>query len=199
MTQKIFTITAPSGAGKTTLAQALQAYGYWVEAISHTSRKMRDGEVEGTTYYYKSKDKFQSMIGCEEFAEWVEYDGSYYGISHKEIERVMKTGSHVFIIVDYNGFTQIKEQYPDSVNIFLHMTKEDCMANMLLRGDSIKSATSRIEKYDDEMKNRGEFDYVVKNVRGQQLATESILKAIVSQYSRAKSPLRLQGGEPCSI
>lgn len=180
--QQVFTITAPSGAGKTTLAQSLQTYGYWVEAISHTSRKMREGEIEGTTYYYKSRTEFETMIAQGEFAEWVEYDDNYYGISHKEIERVMATGFHVFIIVDHNGFTQIKEQYPDSVNIFLHMTKEDCMANMLLRGDSIKSATSRIERYDDEMKNRGDFDYVIKNVRDKQDSIVYILKMIVNQY-----------------
>jgi guanylate kinase len=190
MTQQLFTITAPSGAGKTTLAQALQAYGYWVEAISCTSRNIRDGEQEGTTYYYKSKDEFETMIENGEFAEWVEYDGNYYGITHKEIKRVLQTNKHVFIIVEHGGFLQIKEQYPNSVNIFLHMSKEDCMANMLMRGDSMKSATKRIEKYEDEMKNRGEFDYVVKNVRGQQLATERILKSIVSQYSKSKPPLR---------
>jgi guanylate kinase len=178
----LFTITAPSGAGKTTLVKALEAYRAWVEGISTTSRIIRDGEVEGKSYYYKSKAEFIEMDERAEFAECVEYDGKFYGITKEEIKRVQSISKHVVIIVEYNGYKQIKELYPDSVNIFIHMSKEDCLANMLLRGDKMKDAMSRIEKYDDEISKRGEFDYVVKNVRGKQTATEAILIGITNQY-----------------
>lgn len=178
----IFTITAPSGAGKTTIAEFVAKYSNWVEAISHTTRPLRDGEEHGKTYYFVNKGDFFDMAERGEFAESVEYDGNYYGISNKEIERVQKEGSHVYIIVEFEGYKQIKEIYPDSIGIFLYMSKEDCMANMLLRGDSFEKAMSRIEKYKDEISKRNAFQYVIKNVRGKQVQTVNVLRAIISQY-----------------
>jgi guanylate kinase len=178
----IFTITAPSGAGKTSIAQMIQAQGKWDECISCTTRDMREGEVNGVTYYFLQEDEFADTYQMGEFAEYVEYDGNYYGITKREIERVLEKGKHVFIIVEYNGYTQIKEQYPDSVGIFLYMSKEDCMANMLLRGDSMENATKRIKKYDKEMANKKQFDYAIKNVRGKMASTVRIINGIISQY-----------------
>lgn len=180
----VITITAPSGAGKTTIVKKLEASGIWVEGVSATTRKIRkkDGEKEGVTYYYMPKEEFDARVDAGEFAEYVEYDGNKYGILHKEIDRVMLESKHIVIIVEYNGYKQIKELYPDSVNIFLHMTKEDCMANMLLRGDSLEDAEKRIAKYDDEIANRGEFDYVLKNVRDKEGTLGMILSYIVRQF-----------------
>lgn len=178
----VVTMTAPSGAGKTTLVQRLQNLGVWVEGISTTTRKIRKGEINGKTYYYIEEPEFDKRVREEQFAEWVKYDGNKYGIEHKEIERASLEGKHVVIIVEHEGFKQIKQQYPDSVNIFLHMSKEDCMANMLLRGDSYEKATDRIRMYGDEMANVVDFDYVIKNVRGKKWATEQILINILKQY-----------------
>lgn len=180
---KIFLITAPSGAGKTTLAQRLSDLGFWTECVSHTTREMREGEQEGKTYYYVDTTKFDKMFKNGEFAERVTYNGNFYGVSKAEIERVLATGKHVFIIVEYYGYIQIKSQFPEAVGIFLYMQKEHCMANMLLRGDSLDNALDRIDLYDDEIRNRGEYDYVIKNVHGKQYETENILKAIVNQYN----------------
>jgi guanylate kinase len=183
MKKKIFLITAPSGAGKTYLSQRIAEQGYWAECISHTTRPMREGEVDGKTYYFVEAGDFSDSLERGEFAEMVTYDGNAYGIAHTEISRVMNKGKHVFIIVEYNGYKQIKELYPDAIGIFLYMSKEDCLANMLLRGDSIDKAMKRISTYDDEMKNRIHFDYVVKNVRGKQDTSSHILRDIIRQYS----------------
>lgn len=178
----IFLITAPSGAGKTTLAHRIAGHGEWTECISHTTRPMRDGEVEGKTYYFVSQQEFNEMQADNKFAESVKYNGSRYGISKDEIERVMKTGKDVFIIVDNDGYKQVKEQYPNAVGIFLYMSKEDCMANMLLRGDSLDSALSRIGLYSDEIRNSISYDYVIKNVRNKQDQTVNIIRNIIRQY-----------------
>ncbi|MFS0905863.1 guanylate kinase [Priestia aryabhattai] len=178
----IFTITAPSGAGKTTLVKALQSYKAWSEGVSTTTRKPRDGEVEGVAYYFKSEREFTQIDARHELAEVVEYDGNLYGITKAEIERVQKLSKHIVIIIEYEGYKQIKKLYPDSVNIFIHMSKEDCLANMLLRGDKLEDAMTRIDRYDNEISKRGEFDYVIKNVRGRQTSTESILIGITNQY-----------------
>jgi guanylate kinase len=178
----IFLITAPSGAGKTSVMNNVRAYVDLGECISHTTRPMRDGEEEGKTYYYVSREDFIKSHDNGEFAEKVEYDGNLYGISKEEIDRVLKKYKDIYIIVDFNGYKQVKEAYPDAVGIFLHMTKEDCMANMLLRGDTLAQATVRISTYEKEMMNRYSFDYVIKNIRGKQDITARVIANIVKQH-----------------
>jgi guanylate kinase len=180
----IFLITAPSGAGKTTLAQALAKMGYWEEVISHTTREMRKGEVDGKTYYYVSENQFMIMEDNDEFAERVTYKRNRYGVSKREIERVLNKGKDVFIIVEHDGYKQIKRLYPEAIGIFLYMSKEDCLANMLIRGDKIQNALDRIELYDSEMLNAFDYDYVIKNVRDKQVETENILISIIKQYKK---------------
>lgn len=180
----IFLITAPSGAGKTSLVNELSKSLFWNECISHTTRPMRKGEIEGKTYYYIDEKSFLLAKKADVFAEAVMYDGHHYGISNAEILRVEKLGRHIAIIVEYDGYTQIKEKYPDAVGVFLYMSKEDCMANMLLRGDTIKKANDRIEKYDEEIENRGEYDYVIKNIRDKFSETAMIVKYIVNQHKK---------------
>lgn len=177
----IFLITAPSGAGKTSIAERLK--GIWGECISTTTRPMRDGEVEGETYYYVSPLKFNEMSENGKFAERVMYDGNSYGITHEEIERVGKLHKNIYIIVEFNGYKQVKALYPNAVGIFLHMSKEDCMANMLLRGDSMEKALNRIELYENEMANKVHYDYVIKNVRNKMMNTVEIIKNIIGQHT----------------
>lgn len=177
----IFLITAPSGAGKTTFVKEMQRISYWKECISHTTRKMRVGEVDGETYYFVSEDEFTAMSQRNELAERVVYNGNKYGVSKKEIERVLSAKKNVVVIVEYDGYTQMKQVFPDALGIFIHMSKEDCMANMLLRGDSIENALDRIKLYDEEMKNKGEYDYVVKNKRGKFSETSTVIRAIIKQ------------------
>jgi guanylate kinase len=182
----LFLIVAPSGAGKTSVAEKIAKAGVWTECISNTTRPMREGEIDGITYYFTNDEDFEDAITMGEFAEMVSYDGHKYGITHFEIKRVMNTGKHVYIIVEHGGYKQVKALYPDAVGIFLHMSKENCMANMLLRGDSIEKAMKRISTYDDEMKNRGEFDYVVKNMRGHMENTIYTIRYIIKQYEKVE-------------
>lgn len=179
----IFLITAPSGAGKTSLVHELERHGFWEECISHTTRLMREGEIDGKTYYFISDEEFYNMLNNNEFVEHVVYHENHYGIAKSEIERVLNKGNHVAIIVDYNGYLQIKKQYPDAIGIFVWATKEDCFNNMIERGDNSASANERISTYEQEMLNKYMYDYVVKNVRGKFEETACILMEIVNQYS----------------
>src|SRR5690606_27688340 len=120
--------------------QGLQDREVWRECISHTTRPIRKGERDGLTYYFVSEEVFQNKLNNGEFAEHVEYDGHKYAVSKKEVERVVDDGKDVFIIAEHNGFKQLKEEYPEAVSIFLYMSKEDCLLNMLQRGDSADKA-----------------------------------------------------------
>lgn len=179
-------ITAPSGTGKTSimeqLAKQMLPKNTLVECISNTTRKMREGEEDGVTYYFTSKDYFKEGIDINAFAEYIKYDGHYYGIAKEEIKKRLSESKHAYIIVNYDGYKQVKEAFPDAVGIFLHMSKEDCMANMLLRGDSLENANKRIALYDEEMKNRFDYDYVVKNVRHRRYETARVILSIMTQY-----------------
>lgn len=180
----IFLITAPSGAGKTTIAQAITKHGEWIECISHTTREKREGEKHGLTYFFVDNDTFDTMLANGELAEHVTYNGNSYGISKAEIEFKLSKGQDVFIIVEYEGYLQVKNQYPEAIGIFLYMSKEDCVANMLLRGDTLDQALSRAELYDEEMDNSVWYDYVIKNVRDKQFETQNIIKSIIKQYRK---------------
>lgn len=182
----IFLITAPSGAGKTSLVHELERHGFWEECISHTTRLMREGEIDGKTYYFISDEEFYNMLNNNEFVEHVVYHENHYGIAKSEIERVLNKGNHVAIIVDYNGYLQIKEKYPDAIGIYIWATKEDCMMNMLSRGDSVESANKRVSTYEQEIAQKNHYDYVIRNVRGKFRNTVSILANIVNQYGEAK-------------
>lgn len=179
----LFLITAPSGAGKTTIAKSIEKHGEWKECVSVTTREKRTKEVEGKSYYFVSKDDFLDYKKHDLLIEHVEYDGNYYGMLTEEIRDKLEKNKHAYMIVEYNGYLQIKNKYPDAIGIFLHMSKEDCMANMLLRGDKLESASSRIAKYDEEIKNKKDFDYVIKNVRNKMYLTVDIVRRIISQHS----------------
>lgn len=179
----IFLITAPSGSGKTSITHQLKSRGVWEECISHTTRQMRDGEIDGETYYYVSKEKFEKMLNNDEFAENVSYHGQLYAISKREINKKLEICKHIFIIVEHDGYKQIKAVYPNAVGIFLHMTKEDCVENMLLRGDKSSSIEARISTYEEEMLNRHSYDYVIKNVKNKASETANIVESIVEQYN----------------
>lgn len=183
----IFLITAPSGAGKTSIMNYIKKQSKYVElgeCISHTTRPIRkeDAEVDGVTYYYIDREKFNSMQLNGEFAERVIYGGNFYGISKEEIERVQNKYKHVYVIVEFDGYMQMKEIFPEAVGIFLHASKEDCRINMNNRGDLEENVNLRLSTYEYEMSNRYDYNYVVKNVRGKQWLTARIIESIIMQY-----------------
>lgn len=181
----LFLITGASGTGKTTIAQSLQDRGIWRECVSTTTRKIRekDGEKEGRTYYYISDEEFELTKAQGGFVEHVEYHGNKYAVSVEEVEKKLGKYENVFIIVEYNGYKQIKEKYPDAVGIYLHTSKENCVMNMLKRGDSLEGALERVSTYDEEIKVKKHYDYVVKNLSDRVNGTKAIIRAIVAQNS----------------
>lgn len=174
MSNILFCITGPSGSGKTTIMRNIMKN----ELLSFTTRPMREGEVEGKDYKFIDYSNYIQLAGRGELAEYTQYDGNYYGLSMEEIYTKLKS-NHAFFICDNNGFNQIKDKYDNIVSIFLYSSFADCFANMSSRGDSVEKIGNRLSTYHNELTNKGQYDYVVKNLRGYQHLTENILEYII--------------------
>lgn len=159
--KKIFLLVGPSGSGKTSLGKYLTEIGI-PELISHTTREIREGEIDGLTYYYVNKDEFNKI----EKIEYSEYSGNYYCLSKKEIEDKLNKFKHVFVIVDINGVRQIKEKYPEeTISIFIEVTLEEMIQRMEERKDSISDIANRVYHavMSKELLNGTKCDYTIRN------------------------------------
>lgn len=181
MSNILFCITGPSGSGKTSVMRSVMSN----ELLSFTTRKKREGESEGIDYSFISYQDYMIMLGRQELIEKTEYDGNYYGVSLHELHSKLSKGN-AFFICDNNGFNQIKERYKDVVSIFLYADFADCFQNMIDRGDSLEKIGNRLSTYHNEVNNRGQYDYVVKNKRGSKELTEEIIELIVAIENRSR-------------
>lgn len=171
---KLFLIAGHSGSGKTSVMREVMSN----ELVSFTTRPMRQGEIDGKTYHYITLDEFYDLKNSGELVEEVEYDGNFYGISKGEFENKLKK-DNAFCIVDIYGVEQFKKIYDNCVTIFIYTTYENTRERLVDRGDSDQDIDSRLLTYDEEMSNKGLFDYVVKNNDGQFNKTVEIFKKII--------------------
>lgn len=119
----LYIVSAPSGAGKSSLIQALlktqPLYDTQV-SVSHTTRQPRPGEVHGEHYFFVNHDEFKEMISRDAFLEHAEVFGNYYGTSREAIEQVLATGVDVFLDIDWQGAQQIRQKMPHARSIFIY-------------------------------------------------------------------------------
>ncbi len=165
MPGRIYLIVGPSATGKTTVVNELvkQKDLNLFEAVSHTTRPMRPGEVEGETYYFVSDPIFEAMLRTGWFAESVVYPGSgfKYGISKPELDKQLKRGD-VLLIVEGHGAEQIKRLYPDAFVFFMLPPHHDELKRrMQERGDSPEVIARRILSIGKELDWLGLADQIV--------------------------------------
>lgn len=164
----LYIVSAPSGAGKSSLIQALlktqPLYDTQV-SISHTTRVKRPGESHGEHYFFVSVDEFKRMIQENEFLEYAEVFGNYYGTSRTAIEQVLATGVDVFLDIDWQGAQQIRSQMPQARSIFiLPPSKEELARRLRGRGqDSEEVIARRMAQAVAEMTHYAEYDYLIVN------------------------------------
>lgn len=159
--KKIYVLMGASGSGKTTIGNHLKKFGI-SEIISHTTRKKREGEVEGETYYYVTKEEFDQI----EKIEQVQYDSNFYCISKMEIENKFKENDKLFVICDVNGMEQVKSNYPNEVVvIYLYISLEEMARRMRVRGDSEENIQLRLNYagQTNELDNGKYADYRIEN------------------------------------
>lgn len=166
MSGNLFIITAPSGAGKTSLVRALLAADPQVKlSVSYTTRMPRSGEAEGLDYHFVDEAHFLQMLGAGTFLESAEVHGARYGTSQVCVESALQHGSDLLLEIDWQGAAQVRRLYPQAVSIFiLPPTMEALERRLHHRGqDSAQVIASRYAAARQEMSHVAEFGYVIIN------------------------------------
>jgi len=164
----LYIVSAPSGAGKSSLIQALlktqPLYDTQV-SISHTTRAIRPGEKDGEHYFFVDKEAFREMIERDAFLEHAEVFGNYYGTSRETIEQVLASGVDVFLDIDWQGAQQIRKKMPQARSIFvLPPSKDELDRRLRGRGqDSEAVIAKRMAQAVAEMTHFAEYDYLIVN------------------------------------
>ena len=167
MKSKLFCISAPSGCGKSSLIRKLLANNELLkQSTSFTTRKPRESEVNGEDYFFVSKNNFTKMIKTNQFIEYAEVYGNFYGTHKKWLqEELNKNLSHILLELDVQGAISIKNIFPESVRIFINPPNLDALEKRLYtRGkDTDKQIKIRLAKADEEISIGSNFEYVIIN------------------------------------
>jgi len=166
MSAKVFVITGPSGVGKGTLIRALRERCPSLElSISATTRKPREGEVDGVDYYFLSPDEFERRKAERDFLEFAPYSGNHYGTLRSEVDRRLDAGHSVVLEIEVQGAQQVRQSKPDSIQIFIAPSDPAVLRERLAgRGtDSPEAIDKRLETAETELASQGDFDYLVVN------------------------------------
>ena len=181
MSNKIFIITAPSGAGKTTLIKRAIYHAKEINelvylAVSHTTRDPRAGEEDGKDYLFISEEEFKKNIDRDEYLEHALVHGNLYGTPKSEIEAKLKDGSKVLLEIDWQGALQIMEHYPEAESIFISPPSVDELRKRLTeRGlDTEEVIERRIRGAQTELDQSKNFKHQISN-NSLDIATKNLL------------------------
>lgn len=162
----LFVISAPSGAGKTTLCKQIAASvpGLWY-SVSYTTRKPRPGEESGREYFFIEEKMFQDMVARNEFMEYAHVYGNWYGTPRKALTDKMEQGIDVLLEIDVQGALQIKKKFGDAVYIFILPPSMDTLRTRLQSraSDSQEEILRRLQKVKEEVWSFREYYYIVRN------------------------------------
>jgi guanylate kinase len=162
----LFVVAAPSGAGKSSLVNALlQREPALAVSVSHTTREPRGAEVDGREYHFVSEATFRDMVMHGAFFEWAEVHGNLYGTSRPAIEQRLMAGEDVVLEIDWQGALQIKRLFPGAVLVFILPPSWDELQRRLRgRGEDAEAVIAkRLENAREEVAQAPRFDFVVIN------------------------------------
>ncbi len=194
-TGTLYTVSAPSGAGKTSLVNALVERDSSLRvSVSHTTRPMRPGEEDGVNYHFVSEDKFRAMLERAEFLEHAQVFGNLYGTSQSWVEQQLAAGTDVILEIDWQGAQQVKHLMPGTRAIFiLPPSRATLEQRLTARGqDNSEIIAARMAEAVKELSHYVESDYLVVNSDFDQALEE--LRAIVLSH-RLLTPCRQQAIE----
>ncbi len=162
----LFVISAPSGAGKTSLRKGvMDGFPRVKHSVSYTTRSPREGEVEGKDYHFVSTAEFEEKRGKGEFAEWAEVFETLYGTSKADLETLKKVGFHVILDIDVQGARQIKEAFPGEVFIFVVPPDWETLRERLEKrgSETPEEVQRRLNDARKEVENYSLYDYIIVN------------------------------------
>jgi len=162
----LFIVTAPSGAGKTSLVKSILMHDAQVKlSISHTTRAPRVGEENGVHYHFVDETQFLTILNEGGFLESADVHGAKYGTSQAAVDSALQAGYDVILEIDWQGAAQVREIYPESIGIFILPPSVETLAFRLNnRGqDSAEVINKRVAAAREEMSHVVEFDYVTIN------------------------------------
>ena len=163
----LFTISAPSGAGKTSLVKALlqKRAASVAVCVSHSTRSIRAGEVDGEAYHFVTLEEFNSMVEADEFLEHAQVFDNCYGTARASVEALLASGKHVILEIDWQGARQVKARKPETVSIFiLPPSREELEQRLHLRGtDDESTIKRRMRDADREMSHYNDAQFLVIN------------------------------------
>ena len=188
-TGTLFIVSAPSGAGKTSLVHALlEKDPAMAVSVSHTTRPRRPSETDGLNYHFVSPAEFESMVAAGAFLEHAEVFGNRYGTARSVVDEHLSQGADVILEIDWQGAAQIRHSHPESVSIFiLPPSTATLRARLIKRGqDDAAVIETRLAEARGEMAHHGEFDYLLVNDRFEEALEE------LSAITRAERCRRLR-------
>ena len=165
MRGKLIIVSGPSGSGKSTVTKIVKDKLNIPLSISATTRNPRDGEIDGKDYFFLSKEEFKNKIANDEFYEYAEVHGNYYGTLKKTVEENLDKGLNVILEIDVQGALIAKEKKKDAVLVFFRTKDMDILEKRLRdrKTDSEEVIQTRLKNAEDELKYEDKYNYTIIN------------------------------------
>ena len=182
----LIVVSGPSGAGKSTLIRAaLDAVPELVYSVSATTRRPREGEIDGRDYVFLSRDRFERWIDEGRFLEWAEYSENLYGTPEHKVEEFLRSGRSVILEIELQGARQVREERPDAVMVFVRAPDlEETRRRLEGRAtEDLEAMEARMTTAVSEVAARSEFDYEVVN-DDRERAREEMIETIKNIVER---------------
>lgn len=189
----LIVVSGFSGAGKGTVMKELTGrYEQYALSVSVTTREPREGEEEGKSYFFKSREEFDQMIRRGELIEYACYVDNYYGTPKAYVEEQLSQGRDVILEIEIQGARKIKQQYPDAVLLFVTTKDAQTLRERLLRRgtESLEVIEQRLARARQESEGIEEYDYLVVN-DDLDVCVEEIHSIIKSEHQKMKHHIEL--------
>ena len=171
----LIVVSGFSGAGKGTLMkEIMKQYDNYALSISATTRKPREGEMDGREYFFRTVDEFEKMIAQDELIEYAKYVSNYYGTPKAYVEEKLAEGKDVILEIEIQGALKVKEKFPETLLLFVTTPSAEILRNRLIgRGtEAMDVIENRMKRAIEEAEGMGEYDYLVVNDNLQECVEE---------------------------